>query len=61
MGVAVVEKEDQDKGGWEGEEGVRVLAKKEAGYGYHCLESGLSFSHTPNADSADPNLATLIH
>ena len=38
-----------------------VLAEEEAGYCYHCLESGLSVTHAPNADLADMKFCILIH
>ena len=47
VGVAVMENEDQNKGGREGGEGMFVLAEKDAGHCYQCLERGLWIFHIP--------------
>ena len=61
MGVAILERPDQDEGCGERGEGMHVLAEEEAGYCYQCLESGLSIAPTHKADLADMKLPVLIY
>ena len=61
MGVAILERQDEDESCRKGREGMCALAEEEDGYCYQCLESGLSAAHTHKADLADAKFPVLIH